>query len=173
MPDWGSILDLTLPLGELIARGTVTFLALLVLMRVIGQREAGGLGITDILLVVLVAEAAAPGLHGSAESVGDGIVVVASIVFWSVAVDAAAYKSPRVARLLKARPKLLTENGKLNRKVMRRELLTEEEVHSQLRLHGIQDIAVVKKAHIEPNGMISVLQRDGAEADPVEPPAAL
>lgn len=69
MPDWQSMFDPTLPLLELFIRGTVSFLALLALMRIVGQREAGGLGITDVLLVVLVAEAAAPGLHGDAQSV--------------------------------------------------------------------------------------------------------
>lgn len=62
MPDWQTIFDLSLPLLELFVRGTFTFLALLALMRIVGQREAGGLGVTDVLLVVLVAQAAAPGL---------------------------------------------------------------------------------------------------------------
>lgn len=108
-------------------------------MRLVGQRESGGLGLTDVLLVVLVAEAAAAGLHGAAESITDGVVVVAAILFWSVAVDAVAYRFPRVAALLKAQPRVLTENGKLNRKVMLREFMTAEEVRSQLRLHGRRD----------------------------------
>ncbi len=173
MPDWGSIFEITVPAAELVVRGTVTFLALLVLIRVVGQREAGGLGITDVLLVVLVAQAAAPGLHGDAESVGDALVVVATVLVWGVAVDAISYRWPRVGRVLKARPKLLIENGEPNRKVMRREFMTDEEVASILRLHGIEDIAVVKRARIEPNGMVSVVRRDGGETDVPEPPVAL
>lgn len=71
-------------------------------MRVVGQRESGGLGITDVLLVVLVAEAAAPGLHGDAQSVGEALVIVATVLLWSVAFDAVSYRWPRVGRLLKA-----------------------------------------------------------------------
>ena len=78
-----------------------------------------------------------------------------------------------MATLLNARPRTLIENGKLNRKVMRREFMTYEEVCSQLRLHGIDDVAVVARAYIEPNGMISVIGRDGKEADPVEPSQAM
>ncbi len=171
VPDWGSIFDITVPVGELVVRGTVTFLALLVLMRVVGQREAGGLGITDVLLVVLVAEATAPGLYGDASSVGDSIVIVVSILFWSVAVDALAYRWPLIGRVLKARPRLLVKDGEPNRKVMRREFMTEEEVASLLRLQGIEDISVVKRARIEPNGMVSVIRRDGGETEAPEPPA--
>jgi hypothetical protein len=38
------------------------------------------------------------------------------------------------------------------------------------RLHGVQDPAEVRRAYLEPNGMISVIRRDGAETDTPEPP---
>ncbi len=173
MPDWGSIFDVTVPVAELVVRGTVTFLALLVLMRVVGQREAGGLGITDVLLIVLVAQAAAPGLHGDAQTVGEALVVVATVLLWSLVVDAVSYRWPRVGRVLKARPKLLIKDGEPDRKVMRREFMTDEEVASILRLQGIEDIAEVKRARIEPNGMVSVVRRDRGETEAPDPPVAI
>jgi uncharacterized membrane protein YcaP (DUF421 family) len=151
----------------------VTYLVLLLLIRMVRQRESGGLGITDVLLVVLVADAAGAGLSGDADSIADGVALVLTILFWSVAVDAVAYRFPRLAAILKARPRPLISDGKLNRKAMRRELMTHTEVLSQLRLHGIEDIAVVDRAYIEPNGMISVIRRDHEQAEPDEPPEAL
>jgi uncharacterized membrane protein YcaP (DUF421 family) len=51
--------------------------------------------------------------------------------------------------------------------------MTRDEVLSQLRLHGIQDLAEVERAYLEPNGMISVIRRDHREPDePVQPEAA-
>lgn len=173
MAEWQSIFVPDLPLLEAFVRGTVTFLVLLVLLRLVGQREAGGLGITDVLLIVLVAQAAGPGLHGAAGSVTDGVVLIVTILFWSVVVDALAYRFPRVAALLKARPRSLITDGRPNRKVMVREFMTDDEVLSQLRLHGIEDITVVDRAYIEPNGMISVIRRDHRQNDPVERPTGL
>jgi uncharacterized membrane protein YcaP (DUF421 family) len=161
----GSIFDLSIPLLEIFIRGTVTFIALLVMMRVVGQRESGGLGITDVLLVVLVAQAAAVGLHGGASSIADGVLLVATILFWSIAFDALAYRWPRLGRFIKAQPRLLIKDGELNPPVLRRELMTREEVLSQLRLHGIEDPAEVERAYIEPNGMISIVRRDRSEPD--------
>lgn len=138
----------------------------------VGRRESGGLGITDVLVVVLVAEAGAASLHGKAESIADGLVLVLTILFWSVAVDALAYLFPRLAVVLKAKARPLIEHGKLNHKVMRRELMTHDEVCSQLRLHGIENIELIDYAFIEPNGMISVIRRDGKETEPVEPTEA-
>ncbi len=64
--NWNEIVLPSAALVELIARGSVIYLALILLIRVVGQRESGGLGLTDILVVVLVAEAAGAGLIGDA-----------------------------------------------------------------------------------------------------------
>lgn len=166
MPDWQSIFIPAVPLTESVVRGTVTFFVLLALIRIVGQRESGGLGLTDVLIIVLVAEAAAPALYPVQATLTDGIVVVvATVLFWSVSVDAIAYRFPGFARLAKARPKALIADGKLNTHVMRREFMSRAEVYSHLRLHGIEDINRVRRAYLEPNGMISVLTHDTGPAD--------
>ena len=174
MPDWSSLFALEAPLLETLLRATVVFLAIFVLMRVIGQREAGGLGITDVLLVVLVAEATAGGLGRTSESLTDSILLVATILLWSLVIDAVAYRSPRLARILKARPRPLIQDGRPNRKVLRRELMSEDELMAQMRLHGVTSVDDVERAYLEPNGMISVIRRDRGEPDePVRPESAL
>lgn len=171
MPDWGELFAPSMSLFELFVRGSVTFLVLLLMMRVVGQREAGGLGVTDVLLIVLLAQAVAGGLGGGSGAISDGFVLVVTILFWSVALDAVSYRWPRVAVLLKGRPEMLIDNGRPNRTVMRRELMTPEELISQLRLHGLEDPGQVRRAYLEPNGMISVLRYDGGDVDqPAEPP---
>lgn len=171
MLDWESIFVPALPLLENIVRGTVTYLVLLLLMRIIGQREAGGLGLTDVLIIVLVAQAVGPALYTQESRLTDGMIVVVTILVWSLVVDAVSYRFPRIAHIVKARPKTLIENGELNRRVMHREFMSSEEVASQMRLHGIEDISRIERAYLEPNGMVSVITRDHAEDEPVERPA--
>lgn len=174
MPDWQAMFDVSVPILENVVRGTVMYFVVLALMRITGQREAGGLSITDILLVVLVAEAAAPGLHGDSKSLADAIIMVSTILGWSIIIDAIAYRSPKLSRIIKSRPRPLIEDGELNRKVMRRELMTEPELMSQLRLHGVYEIRQVKRAFIEPNGMISVLKNENGDSEaPDRPPSVI
>jgi uncharacterized membrane protein YcaP (DUF421 family) len=172
MPDWEAVFDPSLPLLEILARGTCTYLGLLVLLRIAGQREVGAIGLHDLLVVVLIAEAVQQGLTGQYQAVPDGLLIVLTVLAWSVVIDALAWRWPRLGRILKPRPKPLIEDGKVNQRVLRRELMTPDEVLSQLRLRGIEDLSQVKRAYIEPNGMISVIRRDAGEVDPPEPHTA-
>jgi uncharacterized membrane protein YcaP (DUF421 family) len=69
-----------------------------------------------------------------------------------VAVDAVAFRFPTLGRLIKAQPRPLIVDGRPNRAVMRREFMTREEVTSQFRLHGIEDIGVVQRPISSPTG---------------------
>ena len=60
-------------------------------------------GLTDLLVVVLVADAASTGLTGDSETIADGFILVATILLWSVALDAVSYRFHWFARLIKAR----------------------------------------------------------------------
>jgi uncharacterized membrane protein YcaP (DUF421 family) len=119
--------------------------------------------------VVLVADAASAGLTGDMHTIPDGLLLVATILLWSVALDALAYRWPRLGTLLKARSKMLIEDGRLNRRALHREFITHEELLSTLRLHGLSDIAQVKHARLEPNGMISVIPAEDAPTDDTHP----
>lgn len=170
MADWAGMFRLETPILELVIRGVVVYLLLLLLIRVVGQREAGGLGITDVLIIVLLAQAVGGGLTGDSESITDAVLVT-TILLCSVVVDAAAYRLSWFSVLTKARPRVLIREGELNHRVLRREFMTIEEVRSQLRLHGIEDIREVRCAYLEPNGMISVPPARGDTQDtPPAPP---
>lgn len=165
MVDWRSILVPSTPLLELLVRGSLTYLGLVVMARIVGRRKSGGLGVTDLLVVVLVSEAASNGVAGDYTSVPDGLIIVATILFWSVVLDALAYWSPWLATIIDGQPDTLITNGKINRRTARKELITDAEVLSQLRLHGIQALSEVRRAYLETNGQISVLRTDGNEPE--------
>ena len=58
-------------------------------------------------------------------------------------------------------------NGRINRKTLKSELMTEDELMSQLRLQGIESLDEVKHAYLEGTGDISVIKKkpddDGAK----------
>jgi len=75
-------------------RGSVLYNALFILLRFIRKRQAGALGISDLLLITLLADASQNGMTGEYKSLSDGIVLVSTIIFWNYAFDWLSFKSP-------------------------------------------------------------------------------
>ena len=98
---------------------------------------------------------------------------MATLLLWSVVIDAAAYRFARIGRLLKAWPRPLIEDGEVNRRVIPREFVSRDEFEAQLRLQGVTNVSHVSRAYIEPNGMVSVFKRDGGKGPTPEPPPTL
>lgn len=156
--DWKSLFSIDVPLAEIIVRGSAIYISLFILLRVVLKRQAGSLGMTDLLLITLIADASQNAMAGEYRSIPAGIVLVGTIIFWSYAFDWLSYQFPWFNRLIETPPLLLIQEGKLLRRNMRRELVTEDELMSQLREQGLDDASQVKKAFMEPDGHISVVQ---------------
>ena len=158
--DWESIFLPDIPLLEIILRGSVMYIALFFLLRIVLKRQTGSIGMTDLLLLVLIADASQNAMAGEYRSLPAGIVLVSTIIFWSYAFDWLGYRYEWFNRLIEPPPLPLIEEGKLLRRNMRHELITEEELMGQLRMHGLDDFSKVKKAHMESDGRISIVQHE-------------
>ena len=156
--DWNSIFVPDTPFLEIILRGSVMYLALTILLRIVLKRQTGTLGMTDLLLITLLADASQNAMAGEYRSLPDGIVLVATIIFWNYFFDWLTVKSEWFERLIEPPPLPLVKRGKLLRRNMRRELITEAELLGKLREQGVDDLSKVKLANIESDGQISLIQ---------------
>jgi len=156
--DWNSIFVPDTPFLEIIVRGSVMYLALTILLRIVLKRQTGTLGMTDLLLITLLADASQNAMGGEYRSLPDGIVLVATIIFWNYFFDWLTVKSEWFERLIEPPPLPLVKRGKLLRRNMRRELITEAELLGKLREQGVEDLSKVKLANIESDGQISLIQ---------------
>lgn len=161
MPDLASLFELTVDPLELVLRGTLMYWFLFLLLRFILRRDVGSIGIADMLLLVVIADAAQNAMSGSYESITDGMILVGTIAAWNWALDSLAYRFRSVRRVLEAQPLVLVRDGKLLRRNMRKEYVTPEEIMAKLRENGIEKLEAVKLATMESDGEISVIPQDG------------
>jgi uncharacterized membrane protein YcaP (DUF421 family) len=168
--DWTAALVPKVSLVELFLRGTAIYLFLFVLLRVLVRRHVGTLGLTDMLVIVLIADAAQNAMAAEYRSVPEGFVLCGTIVGWSYALDWIGYRYRRIGALLEPKPLRLIHDGKLLRRNMRAELVTTDELMSHLRQHGLDDARNVREAFIEPDGQISILKFDDEHDDDDAPP---
>jgi uncharacterized membrane protein YcaP (DUF421 family) len=159
--DWGELFGLTVNPLELVVRGSVMYWFIIVLFRVLLRRRVGAVGIADILLLVLIADAAQNAMAGEYKSITDGALLVATILGWTVLIDWATYRFPRIADLLQPAPLPLIQHGRMNRRNMREELLTEDELLAKLREQGIERIEDVRRATMESDGAVTVVRYEG------------
>lgn len=162
----GETFALTVHPAELILRGTAVYWFLFLVFRYVLRRDVGSVGIADILVLVLIADAAQNAMAGGYESVTDGFILVGTIVGWNYSLDWAAYHFEPIRTWAEPPPLVLIENGRILRRNLRREYITLEELEAKLREQGVEDASQVKRAALEADGMISVTRRDGAAEKP-------
>ncbi len=160
--DIGEMLRLDVSAVELAVRTSVIYLLLVTAMRVVTRREMGALELPDLLMIVLIADGVQNGLAGQYQSLTGALIVAGTLIGWNYMLDALAYRFAFFRKLLRPAPLKLVENGRMLRHNMRRELVTVDELHHQLRTHGIEDLRDVKVAYLEPDGELSVITFDRA-----------
>ena len=74
-------------------RGSLMYLVLFLLLRVLIRRR-WALSMTDLLLIVLIADAAQNGMAGEYRSISEGVVLCGTIVGWSLLLDWLAFHVP-------------------------------------------------------------------------------
>jgi len=163
--DWQALFVPQMPL-EMLVRGSALYWFLFVLFRVVVRRRVGAVGISDILLLVIIADASQNAMAGEYRTVTDGMVLIATLIFWNVLTDWLTYRSAVLERLLQPPPLLLVRNGRILHRNLRMEFVTEVELRSKLREHGISDTAEVKAAYMESSGEVSVIRRPARAASP-------
>ena len=157
--EWSELFGLSVSPLDPIVRGTVMYLLLFVLFRLVIRRRVGAIGMSDILLVVIIADAAEAGLSGDAKSITHSALVVATIFFWNWFIDWLNYRVPALQGVLEPPPLLLIEHGRILRRNLRHEFVTEDELKAKLREKGVENVSDVAKAYMEADGNVSVIKR--------------
>ncbi|MET0531230.1 MAG: YetF domain-containing protein [Microvirga sp.] len=163
MIDWQELFIPTHPILEIILRGTLTYIMLFLILRFFLKRQSGVIGIADLLVIVLIADAAQNAMASEYKSITEGGILILTIVFWNYVVDWLGYRFPALQRLTRPAPLLLIEDGKMIFRNMRQEMITTEELNSQLRQQGVEHSSEVKRAYIEGDGSISIIRKDKGE----------
>src|SRR5687767_13168218 len=79
--DWRSMFVPTESVFEVVIRGTIMYLGMFTLLRVF-RRQAGSVGIADLLVIVVIADAAQNGMAGDSKSITEALILISTIVLW-------------------------------------------------------------------------------------------
>jgi uncharacterized membrane protein YcaP (DUF421 family) len=157
--NWHSVFVPAIGIAEIVLRGSIMYLGLFAILRFMARRQAGHFGPADLLVIVLIADAAQNGLGKDYGSVTEGLTLVLTIVGWEYLLDWISWRFPVMRPLLSPTSLTLIRDGRIVPQNLRKEMLTEEELKSQLREHEVEDYGEIKLATLEGDGRLSVLKR--------------
>ena len=163
--DWHSVFVPTVNVLEIVFRGSLTYLGIFAAMRLF-RRDAGSLGTADLLLLVLVADAAQNAMAAQYTSLSEGAVLIGTIFAWNFLLDWLSFRYPWAHRLLQGEPLLLVRDGRILWQNMGKQFITRADLMEQLREQGLEGVAEVKRASLEADGRLSVIKRKEGDGRP-------
>jgi uncharacterized membrane protein YcaP (DUF421 family) len=159
------LFHLQVPWQEKVLRSLLVYAFLLVAIRLFGRRELGQLTAFDLIVLLTLSNILQNAMIGNDNSVLGGLIGAAVLLSANLAVAFVVFRSRRFERLVTGEPRVLIHDGTVNRKAVRQERLTDNDLMSAIRREGLEDFGKVHLLVAEPNGMLSVIPRHPAKPE--------
>ena len=140
---------------EKILRTIVVYVFLLVGLRLGGKRELGMLNPFDLVVLLVLSNTLQNAIIGPDNSVFGGLFGAATLLIINYMVVRFLFAHPKLERYVEGSAVILIRDGKVDKRNMRRELITLDELKSRARLQGIEDLKTVACARIEVGGALT------------------
>lgn len=137
--------------------GSVSYAALVVVLRVSGKRTLGQLNAFDFIVTVAIGSTLATILLSSDVAFFEGLTALALLAGLQFVVAWASAHVPGARAAVTARPVALVISGELRHDQLRRNRLSESEVLQAVRSTGSGDLSDVAAVVLETNGTLSVI----------------
>lgn len=140
----------------------VSFLVLLAAFRLLGKRELGRLSPFELVTLMLIPEILSNTLQGEGALLS-GLAGLCAILFLVLLSSVLAQRFESAQHVMESQPTLLVADGRLIAENMNRERIAPDELYSEMRKQGLDQLAAVRFAVLESSGNITFvpIERDG------------
>ena len=145
---------------EIVVRASIIFFFLLVLTRGMKKRTLADMAPFEMLLLVTLGDIVQQGVTQEDFSLTGAILAVSTFAFWITALSWLTWRWRRVGRIVDGVPVVIVQDGRPIERVLAVERLPLDEVCEAARQEGIDDLAKVKVAVLEPSGRISFIKAE-------------
>lgn len=156
---WHNLFVPDLSVAEKIIRPVCVYIFLVVAVRAAGRRELAQLNSFDLVVLMMLANTVQNATIGNDNSMIGGLIGVSALLAVNWVVTRFLYRHPAVDRLLEGGPVELIRDGRVLRRQLDREIITEEELLEAVRKQGLRNVTDVARAVLETGGTISVVPR--------------
>ena len=140
---------------ELSVRALAVYALLLLMMRMTGRRTVGQFTPFDLLVVMLVSEAAGPSMTGSDQSLPGGLLVCVILIALNTAVGFVTARWRGAEKLLEGEAVLLGRDGKIFESARKSHRVSRNDIEKALREADCEE-SEIRCMFLEADGSISV-----------------
>src|ERR1700694_4060253 len=162
---WKDMFVLGLPLAEKILRPIFVYAFLVISLRLSGKRELVQLNPFDLVVLLSLSNTVHNAIIGDDNSVTRGVIGVVRLLAINWLVVRTLYNSPRLTRVVEGRSTILIRDGQIDKKAVKRESLTHEELMEVIHKQGFERLNQVKKCELEPNGSFYIEAFEPSSSD--------
>lgn len=148
---------------NILLRGIIVYIIVIVSVRLMGKRQIGELQPTELVTTFLLSEIASMPLQNKDISLATCVVLIFMIVGLEIIFSVLAVKSRAFRIVTQGSSALVIKDGKLSQKKLSQIRYSIDDLMESLRLKDVFDISEVKYAYIETNGSLSVMLKDGSK----------
>jgi uncharacterized membrane protein YcaP (DUF421 family) len=148
------------PLLDKAIRSVLVYLFLVALLRIAGKREFAQLNNGDLVVLLLLSNTVQNAIIGNDNSVWGGLFGAFVLVVTNRLLTRFVYDRQWLIRMVEGTPTTLITHGRLNRRNLKDELITNEQIMAAVRRQGATKLADVDLAVVEPNGALTVELHD-------------
>jgi uncharacterized membrane protein YcaP (DUF421 family) len=141
-------------------RVIVIYLVLLLALRLTGRRQLGQLTPFDLLTLLLLSNVVQNAMIGPDNSLTGGLIGA----FILLGLNRLVARNPRLRRGLEGDPIMLVFQGRVLQDRLWREGVSQSELETAVREHGVADLTGVETAVLEMDGTISIIPKAGVQA---------
>jgi uncharacterized membrane protein YcaP (DUF421 family) len=145
---------------EIVARASIVFLGLFLLTRGLRKRALGELAPFELLLLVVLGDIIQQGVTQEDSSLTGALLAAGTFGFWVSVMTWATWRWGRARRIIDGVPIVLVHDGRPLEPAMRLEQMPLDEILEAARQHGIDDLAHIRLAVLEPSGKISIIRAE-------------
>ena len=149
---------------EVSLRVALGFVILLILVRVIGNKQLGQLNVFTYISGIVIGSMVADIVLHRDLNFWPSMLGVALWVGLAICVELAALSSVRVREMLDGQPIILIKKGKIVKAALKKERLNIDDLTMMLRTNRVFSVLDVEYAILEPNGDLSVLKKQARES---------
>jgi uncharacterized membrane protein YcaP (DUF421 family) len=143
---------------ESVIRGAAIYAVLLVVLRLSGRRTLAQMTPFDLVLLLIVAEAASQALLGEDFSITNAVILIVTLVGADIALSYLKRAWPLAGRFMDGTPTILVTEGRPDARALARSRVELSEVLEAARLkQGLTRLEDIRFAVLEAGGDISII----------------